>query len=245
MRHIYSFFNWLLILLAGLLLVTAAGCQPDNKYQAMPPLNQSPIITDIVSESQVSPSTESPVICVATDPDGDNLTYTWSASGGVIKGQGNKVTWLAPEYPGDYLLSVRIDDGNGGTFSESEKIAVAAETKTVATLKIKNIKVTSPNKNPTIIDPSVIKREGTDNNSVVSARIWETVEIECIAEDQNGHKLSYIWTATGGKIKGEGNKVGWTVPGMGGNFSVTIKVNCSQGESVTTVVDGIIKCCGG
>jgi hypothetical protein len=245
MRCTYSLNNWSAAMLAGLLLTTGAGCRPDNGNEILPPPNQAPIITDVVIESQVRPSTESPVVCMATDPEGDNLTYTWSASGGVIKGKGNKVTWLAPEYPGNYLLLVRIDDGNGGTFSESENITVVADTKPVATLKIRTIIITPPNGNRVVIDPFVIKQQVADNNTMVSARIWETLGIECISEDQDGHKLSYIWSASGGKIKGQGNKVGWTVPGLGGKYSVTITVNCSQCESATAIIDSNVKCCGG
>jgi hypothetical protein len=245
-RHIYNINIWSPILLAGMLTIFASGCQSANNDQVIPPVNQPPYITDLVVQSPVRASTESTVSCLANDPDSDNLTYTWAISGGTIKGQGNTVSWIAPEYPGDYLISVKIDDGNGGTFSQSENVTVVADPQKTATLKINSIRVTAPNKKPVIIDTSTAKEEEKKTAAEISAGIWETVEIECIAEDQDEHTLNYIWSATGGKINGQGSKVNWTLPGVAGNYSITVKVKCSQGESVTYVSDSIIKCyaCG-
>lgn len=50
----------------------------------------------------------------AVDPDGDELKYTYSATGGRIKGDGQNVTWdLTGLAPGTYTVSVEFDDQCG------------------------------------------------------------------------------------------------------------------------------------
>jgi len=39
------------------------------------------------------------------------LMYTWSTTGGKIRGSGNKVVFVAPETPGIYAISVKVTDG--------------------------------------------------------------------------------------------------------------------------------------
>jgi hypothetical protein len=145
------------------------------------------------------------------------------------------------------MVSVKVDDGKGGTISLSENITVMEKSPGIATLKIKGIRVTAPNGNTTVIDISPTKEAGKENKDEITAGTWETVEVECIAEDQDGHKLDYIWSATAGRIRGLGNRVNWTLPGVAGNYSITIRVDCNKGESATYVFDSIIKClsCGG
>jgi hypothetical protein len=244
-RYMSDFNMCLLMIPIGMLLILIPGCQAINIDRPVPPVNHSPYITNLLVQRQVSASTEIPASCVAADPDSDNLTYVWSVSGGIIKGKGNTVSWLAPEYPGNYLIAVIVADGRGGTCSQSENITVMENTQKIASLKIKGIKVTAPNRNPIVIDISPTKEAGNENTEI-KAGTWETIQIECIAEDKDGHEINYIWSATAGKIHGQGSKVNWTLPGVAGNYSITTKVDCNKGESETYVFDSIIKClsCG-
>jgi hypothetical protein len=55
----------------------------------------------------------------ASDPDNNPLTYTWTALGGTISGSGPTVKWTAPSgppccAPGDYVIKVKVEDGQGG-----------------------------------------------------------------------------------------------------------------------------------
>jgi hypothetical protein len=50
----------------------------------------------------------------ATDPENDPLTYNYTASGGRIIGHGSEVIWdLRGVEPGDYTITVTVDDGCG------------------------------------------------------------------------------------------------------------------------------------
>lgn len=57
---------------------------------------------------------EPDIACLATDPDGDQLTYIWRATGGKIIGGGPDIQWFAPA-AGTYKITCEVADGNGGT----------------------------------------------------------------------------------------------------------------------------------
>jgi hypothetical protein len=61
----------------------------------------------------------------ASDPDGDPLTYSWTATGGRVEGTGPAVRWnSADTTPGVYTVTVKVDDGRGGTANCSVDIRV-------------------------------------------------------------------------------------------------------------------------
>ena len=64
------------------------------------------------------------VVCLATDPDNDQLTYVWKATGGKIIGNGPNIQWLAAGDPGTYTITCEVADGNGGTASFTITISV-------------------------------------------------------------------------------------------------------------------------
>jgi len=55
-----------------------------------------------------------------SDLDGDVLSYTWSVTGGsVVDNTANPIEWNTPAAPGDYQISIVVDDGNGNTAEAS------------------------------------------------------------------------------------------------------------------------------
>jgi hypothetical protein len=52
--------------------------------------------------------------CEAEDPDGDQLSYLWRASGGKITGEGSTVGWTSPGVNGSYTVTVVVSDDRGG-----------------------------------------------------------------------------------------------------------------------------------
>ncbi len=69
--------------------------------------------------------------CIATDPDGDVVRYSRSASEGSITGVGNKVTWIAPNKGGNYNITVIVSDGKGGETKGNVMVTVSAAVRTV------------------------------------------------------------------------------------------------------------------
>jgi len=191
-----------------------------------PPANQPPVINSITAPQKVNPSTECQISCEATDADGDTLSYIWSADNGTIEGEGNSITWVAPDTGGDYTIGVTISDGKGGEAADFVTITVPS----------------GPNHPPVIIGLTIDGNPPDGENQHL--RIWRTVTIECIAEDPDGDELSYSWPRpTGGKIQGEGAQVGWTAPGVPEDYTVTVIVTDGRGGEAEASVDFTVLCC--
>ena len=62
----------------------------------------------------------------ATDPDGDTLTYTWNFGNGETT-TGNSSQSVTYSEDGMYTAVVTVDDGNGGTASDSAPITVGSD----------------------------------------------------------------------------------------------------------------------
>ena len=165
--------------------------------------NNAPVISSLEAEKAYLRAAESCEIrVVASDPDGDELSYQWSASGGDISGQGATVTWTAPDMLGSCVISVRVTDGRGG--------------EAVMELSVNVI----PNSPPVV-----------ESLAAAQARVGrdESVAIKCVASDPDGDELSYQWLASGGGISGQGATVTWTAPGMLGICVISVKVTDGRG----------------
>jgi hypothetical protein len=94
--------------------------------------NQSPIISSLVANpSGILYGGSTLLTCIASDPDGDVVRYSWTASEGSITGVGNKVTWIAPNKGGSFNITVIISDGKGGETRGNVMVTVATTTNTV------------------------------------------------------------------------------------------------------------------
>ncbi len=94
--------------------------------------NQAPLISSLVANpSNILYANSTTITCIASDPDGDVVRYSWSASEGSISGVGEKVTWVAPNKGGNFNITVLVSDGKGGETTGNVMITVSAVTKTV------------------------------------------------------------------------------------------------------------------
>jgi len=94
--------------------------------------NQPPVITSLTAEeTTLIPNAETSITCNASDPDGDELTYTWSATDGTISGVENVATWKAPSVLDEFVISVSVNDGKGGITESSCTIVVVTPEVTV------------------------------------------------------------------------------------------------------------------
>lgn len=105
-----------------------------------PRMNQPPIVTSVSTSistitracppeqgtSSTCPSTnEVTLTALASDPDNDQLLYTWSVTGGRLSGEGREVKWdLTGVANGTYNATVEVNDGNQHTANGSATVTV-------------------------------------------------------------------------------------------------------------------------
>jgi len=171
--------------------------------------NQPPIITNLEAEPQrVLRGGTSQIVCNATDRDGDELIYGWSASNGTISmsGASNTVTWTAPRTDGSYNITAIVTDGRGGVATKHVIIQVRT------------------NKAPVV-------------NNLTADRDWTlpsgSLNVTCIASDTDNDRLTYEWSVTGGTITGTGPQVAWNAPEQTGIYYLTVEVTDPYGGKDT------------
>lgn len=109
----------------------AAPAPPPVQPPAQAP-NQSPVISKVTANpASVVQGNSTTITCVAADPDDDPLTYTWTASDGIVTGTGSQVTWVSPKKPGDFSIGVTVNDNRGSQTTGSVTVSILAPTKTV------------------------------------------------------------------------------------------------------------------
>ena len=169
--------------------------------------NNEPIIVRLEPETEwVVPLESLQVVCNASDPDGDELTYEWSASAGEVSGDGDTATWQAPSSEGSYSVAVVVTDGRGGEAMDYITITVRAS-------------------NPPTIASLIADAQWTTPSG--------TLQVACTASDPDGDELNYEWTATAGSISSTGAVASWTAPQELGTYDVTVMVTDGYGGSAT------------
>jgi hypothetical protein len=205
MRRSRSAFGIVLVALAIVVMVGAA-CAREATPPPTPPTpsgNQPPVISSLVAQNQqLYPSGNTEIQCIAQDADGDQLNFTWAATGGDFSGAGPIIIWKAPPNYGTYTITVTVDDGKGGSMQSSLPITVSANQSPI-------ISSLSPS-------PSSILYGGS-------------AVLTCIASDPDGDVVRYSWSASEGSITGVGNKVTWIAPNKGGSFNITVIVSDGKG----------------
>lgn len=157
-------------------------------------VNHRPIITSLEAPERVIPSGSCQVVCNATEPDGDELSYGWSTTGGAIVGEGATIAWTAPQSVGSYDVTVIVVDGRGGEVTEYVTITVKAP--------------------PTIEELTVTAKEPKyliTTSSGYTVGKTKQYDIACNVSDTSG-EVSYHWYCESGVISGEGSTITWTAP---------------------------------
>jgi outer membrane protein OmpA-like peptidoglycan-associated protein len=174
-----------------------------------PPPNHSPVAACSVNPASVyAGSGDTVAVHVeASDPDNDSLSYGYSATGGSVEGTGADARWSSAGLAaGSYTVSVKVDDGKGGTASCSADIKVEEK----------------PNHPPTA-------SLSVERSPILPG---ERTGITCNGSDPDNDPLTYSYTSTGGQIVGSGSNVQFDSTGLQpGTYTVNCTVNDGRGAS--------------
>jgi outer membrane protein with beta-barrel domain/OmpA family protein/Big-like domain-containing protein len=100
-----------------------ATCAADITVAKKP--NQPPTISCATDHSPIMPGERTGITATASDPDGDPLTYTYTATGGQVTGDGPKATFDSTGLSaGSYTVKCSVSDGRGGTADASTNVDV-------------------------------------------------------------------------------------------------------------------------
>src|SRR5436309_8356010 len=172
-----------------------------------PPPNHPPVASASGGPASVyAGSGDSVAVHVnSSDADNDPLTYSYTATGGAVEGTGPEARWNSSGVGvGSYTVSVKVDDGKGGTASCAADIKVEEKPNhpPAATLSIER----SP----------ILPGERTG--------------VTCNGSDPDNDPLTYSYTTTGGQIVGSGSNVQFDAAGVQpGSYSVKCAVNDGRG----------------
>jgi len=222
---------------AALMLAACAAPAPVVNIPPTPPppAVPQPVIRNIAGLSEWNPNVESALSCAVSDPEGNPLTFTWTAEKGIIKGEGQKVSWVPPNEIGEYEITVKVTNGKGGEASFSKRFSVVNPAPPEPDKTI-YLKLSIPSANPVIAQGRI--------------RSFFTAEIQCDVEGRDPAELTYTWAAGGGKLVGIGlnegraSRVGWIAP-QGGEekYKVYVLVADKAGNQAVGEVDFEVLCC--
>ena len=160
------------------------------------------IISLIASDEWMVLSGSCVIECVASDSDGDSLSYEWLASAGDISGEGSSVTWTAPDSEGSYNIIVLVRDDLGSEVTTMVTIDVVVN-------------------HPPVINSLVAQYPKLKPGS--------NTLIGCESQDLDADDLSYTWSASGGGILAEGPIAIWVAPNCNGSYNITVVVEDGKG----------------
>jgi len=228
-----------------LILTIMSGCAAQNNAAPVvpppEPVNNPPIISSLTADQQFAqPLGKVLLNCRASDPESDNLSYRWTASGGSIEGSAETVSWTAPNSPGSYKVTVVVSDGRGGAAAGDALITVPEKPNNPPVISA--IKFTPEGRGTVTVKPNPTDKE-KEKYPPVEVK-YKTSVVECLASDADNDSLKYTWKATGGKIIGSGPKIEWLAAGDSGSYIITCDVSDGMGGSNSLSVTVTVKCCG-
>ncbi len=213
-----------MMIMAAALLLPAPACGTTATW---------PTITSVTADADwTAPLGSVRLTCSASNPDGGDLNYEWSASGGSITGTGETVNWTAPQQIGMYDITVEVTNAQR-----------ARDTETITL-------IVSDGPPPEIRSLAITPRGHKYLREIATGyRVAQTYEyaIKCVASSPEG-EIVYEWSCVKGQISEiseDGSSIIWTAPETSRSATVTVKVLDGAGNWVVrTMVFQVVSCEG-
>jgi len=163
---------------------------------------------------------------MASDLDGDTVTYEWLSANGKIEGQGDSVRWVAPKEAGLYKVTVVVSDVDGNQTSKSISLRVGKEgdagndNAPTGAFWVEGFEV-EPDGHKLLKQPAL----GTKEWTIFQGR---EVFITCVVDGATGG-LKYDWSCDVGKVSGSGQTITWEAPG--GACYAHVSVTVTNGDT--------------
>lgn len=140
------------------------------------------------------------------DPDGDALSFSWTASGGTLTGETTATPTFKADTPGEYTLTLVVNDGEASSAPDTVKVTVAA------------------NKPPTA-------NAGTDQSVGPDTK----VTLKGTGTDPENEKLTYQWTGPAGMTLSDPTAASPTFAAgaAGSTYTFTLTVTDPDGLSAS------------
>ncbi len=169
------------------------------------------------------------VWCEAEDPDGDDLTYQWSATEGDVFGQGPAVIWLAPDELGTHWITVMVADPYGEESTRAIPVTVsAAKPPEIDGFTVRGIDT-----------GDMLKRDGDSSWIIFHQR---SCAIKVLIDDED-RQYSYEWSAEAGTITADGPDAVWQAPYPSGWVTVAVEITDTRGNKAADAIRfAVTKC---
>jgi outer membrane protein OmpA-like peptidoglycan-associated protein len=165
-------------------------------------VNHPPIVSCAIAKASIIQGETTTIRANASDPDGERLTYSWSASGGKVSGDDGTGTFDATGVaPGKYTVTATVrDKRNESSCSAEVTVLPRYHTPTVA------------------VEPSTFDITQGDS-----------VNLRCVAKDPDNHPLTYAWSVDGERLAAAGPQITFGSEGRKpGNYKVTCEASNAE-----------------
>lgn len=200
--------------------------------------NQRPVIAGVTADLDwVRPGEGVLIRCAAEDGDGDVMKYTWSATCGEISGEGDIVTWTAPDVETACTVTVVVEDGYDGRTTAS----VSVVSSLYEPLLVTTMTVTPVDDPPYIVPRNDWYKVYWEDSYVIECFVPEPARIASYEWSDGGPVATFPVGSERIVFEGSPSRIRWTAPRVREEFTMTVTVTDVAGnkasKSITLYVD--------
>jgi hypothetical protein len=179
--------------------------------------NRAPVVSLTANDYEVYKRSRVYLTGKASDPNGDNLSYAWSATTGTFTADVSdslSATWEAPDTDTTATITFKASDPDGLESSAKVTIKIGAGGLANNLPEISNI--------------------FADASTTIYLSPATSYQLSSDASDKDEDQLSYSWTVNAGSLSSSTVETpDWTTPSSNQDAKVTLEVSDGEGEPVS------------